>query len=192
MEPNLGHISKNQVRFIRSLQQKKVRDEEKLFVAEGDKCISELLGHFDLVYLVESVECSVESSLKVESYQVNKWMATPTELSQMSSLKTPQGSLAVFRQKPDKLSTTELDGFSIRLADRAHQGRELATFNLISQGAIVADSLRDYLSRHSEIECELSRGGQCEYLTTDIADKFETSASLFLSEPIHATQIELV
>ena len=81
---------------------------------------------------------------------------------------------------------------SIRLADRAHQGRELATFNLISQGAIVADSLRDYLSRHSEIESELSRGGQCEYLTTDIADKFETSASLFLSEPIHATQIELV
>ena len=62
MEPILGHISKNQVRFIRSLQQKKVRDEEKLFVAEGDKCISELLGHFDLVYLVESVECSVESS----------------------------------------------------------------------------------------------------------------------------------
>ncbi|MCQ2325583.1 MAG: hypothetical protein MJZ58_05265, partial [Paludibacteraceae bacterium] len=112
MEPNLGHISKNQVRFIRSLQQKKVRDEEKLFVAEGDKCIGELLGHFDLVYLVESVECSVESSLKVESYQVNKWMATPTELSQMSSLKTPQGSLAVFRQKSDELSTIELDGFS--------------------------------------------------------------------------------
>lgn len=62
---------------------------------------------------------------------------------------------------------------------------------LISQGAIVANSLRDYLNRHSEIESELSRGGQCEYLTTDIAAKFEDSASLFLSEPIHANQIEL-
>ena len=69
---------------------------------------------------------------------------------------------------------------------------KLSTFNLISQGSIVANSLRDYLNRHSEIECELSRGGQCEYLTTDIADKFEDSASLFLSEPIHANQIELV
>ena len=67
-----------------------------------------------------------------------------------------------------------------------------APLNLISQGAIVANSLRDYLNRHSEIERELSRGGQCAYLTTDIADKFEASASLFLSEPIHANQIELV
>lgn len=62
---------------------------------------------------------------------------------------------------------------------------------IISQGEIVADSLRDYLSRHEEIERELSRGGQCSYLTTDVPEKFETSASLFLSEPIHATQIEL-
>ncbi len=66
-----------------------------------------------------------------------------------------------------------------------------APLNLITQGSIVADSLRDYLSRHYEIDCELSRGGQCEYLTTDVPDKFEVSASLFLSEPIHATQIEL-
>ncbi len=78
MEYISGHISKNQVKFIRSLQQKKVRDEEKLFVAEGDKCISELLGHFDLVLHVKG---------------------DGRELSQMSSLKTPQGSLAVFRQK---------------------------------------------------------------------------------------------
>ena len=68
---------------------------------------------------------------------------------------------------------------------------KLSTLNLITQGSIVADSLRDYLSRHYEIDCELSRGGQCEYLTTDVPDKFETSASLFLSEPIHANQIEL-
>ena len=68
---------------------------------------------------------------------------------------------------------------------------KLSTFNLISQGEIVANSLKDYLTRHQEIDSELSRGGQCEYLTTDIADKFEASASLFLSEPIHANQIEL-
>ncbi|MCQ2312480.1 MAG: RNA methyltransferase [Paludibacteraceae bacterium] len=83
MEPLLGHISKNQVRFIRSLQQKKVRDEEKLFVAEGDKCIGELMGHFELVTLIQN------------------------GAERMSSLKNPQGSLAVFRQrslKNDNLS----------------------------------------------------------------------------------------
>ena len=64
--------------------------------------------------------------------------------------------------------------------------------SLIFQGEIVANSLRDYLHRHGEIDTKLSRGGQCEYLTTDITEKFEASASLFLSEPIRATQIELV
>ena len=64
--------------------------------------------------------------------------------------------------------------------------------SLIFQGEIVANSLRDYLHRHGEIDTKLSRGGQCEYLTTDVTEKFEASASLFLSEPIRATQIELV
>ena len=67
----------------------------------------------------------------------------------------------------------------------------LSTLNLISQGEIVAESLKAYLSRHPEIDGDLSRTGRCDYLTTDIPEKFESSASLFLSEPIHATQVEL-
>ena len=67
----------------------------------------------------------------------------------------------------------------------------LSTLNLISQGEIVAHSLKDYLHRHPEIDGDLSRTGSCDYLTTDIPEKFESSASLFLSEPIHATQVEL-
>lgn len=62
---------------------------------------------------------------------------------------------------------------------------------LLSQGEIVAHSLKDYLSRHPEIDGDLSRIGRCDYLTTDIPEKFESSASLFLSEPIHATQVAL-
>ncbi len=106
MEPILGHISKNQVRFIRSLQQKKVRDEQHLFVAEGDKCIGELLGHFDLVTLVVTGASGISGIsgnptplLPYSSTPLPLYSSTSQELSQMSSLKTPQGSLAVFRQK---------------------------------------------------------------------------------------------
>ena len=98
MEPILGHISKNQVRFIRSLQQKKVRDEQHLFVAEGDKCIGELLGHFDLVTLVVTGASGI-SGISGNPTPLLPYSSTPQELAQMSSLKTPQGSLAVFRQK---------------------------------------------------------------------------------------------
>lgn len=83
------------------------------------------------------------------------------------------------------------NGQEITIKDTS-PSREPWKGSLIFQGEIVANSLRDYLHRHGEIDTKLSRGGQCEYLTTDITEKFEASASLFLSEPIRATQIELV
>ena len=74
-------ISKAQVKFVRSLQLKKVRDEEELFVAEGEKCVEELRRGFELVSLYREGE-----------------NATRTEIEQMSSLKTPQGVIGVFKK----------------------------------------------------------------------------------------------
>ncbi len=78
----MEHISKAQIKFIRSLQQKKVRDEQGLFVAEGRKCVEELQRGFELVMLVRESE-----------------NATRTEIEQMSSLRTPQGVIGVFRKE---------------------------------------------------------------------------------------------
>ena len=36
-------ISKNKIKYIQSLQDKKVRDEEQLYVIEGDKLVKEYL-----------------------------------------------------------------------------------------------------------------------------------------------------
>ena len=68
---------------------------------------------------------------------------------------------------------------------------KLSTLNLISQGEIVANSLKDYLHRHPEINSELSRTGHCDYLTTGDAHTFESAASIFLNDTIHATQVSL-
>ena len=144
MEPLLGHISKNQVRFIRSLQQKKVRDEEKLFVAEGDKCIGELIHHFDLVTLVVTDDRQSATSVSptpLLPYSPTPLIATPTELEQMSSLKTPQGTLAVFRQKSDKLSTTERDDFSKLSTTERDDFSKLYTLN--SKLILALDNIQD-------------------------------------------------
>ena len=74
------HLSKTQIKWVRSLQQKKTRDELGLFVAEGEKCVNDLKGAFDLVLLVTPEN------------------ATSTEIAQMSSLRTPQGTIAVFKK----------------------------------------------------------------------------------------------
>lgn len=61
----------------------------------------------------------------------------------------------------------------------------------IAQGELVADSLKNYLSRHPEYTSQLSQGGSCHYLTTENADRFSQSASLLLSAPISAEHIDL-
>ena len=63
--------------------------------------------------------------------------------------------------------------------------------NVIQQGPIVADSLADYLQRHPEIECHCSRGGTCEYYTTEDPDHFSPLASVFVNEPVNARRIIL-
>ena len=45
-------LSKNKIKFIRSLEQKKYRKEEQAFLAEGNKLVGDLLGHFECRLLV--------------------------------------------------------------------------------------------------------------------------------------------
>lgn len=77
----MEHLSKAQVKWVRSLQQKKHRDAEGVFVAEGAKCVEELRKAFELVLLATSDN------------------ATYTEIEQMSSLRTPQGVIGVFKKR---------------------------------------------------------------------------------------------
>lgn len=62
---------------------------------------------------------------------------------------------------------------------------------IVPQGAIVADSLADYLTRHPGMEQRLQRGGGCQYLTTESPAMFRSSASSFLNEEIEASHVDL-
>ncbi len=74
-----------------------------------------------------------------------------------------------------------------------NNGKRFAASNIqvISQGYLEAKSLADYLLRHPEYASQLSQGGSCHYLTTENADRFSQSASLFLSSPVQAEHIDL-
>ena len=66
-----------------------------------------------------------------------------------------------------------------------------AHIRIISQGAIVASSLEDYLHRHLPMEHLLTRGGSCQFFTTESEEEFKKSASFFLSEESSAQHIQL-
>lgn len=61
----------------------------------------------------------------------------------------------------------------------------------IAQGNLVANSLLDYLNRHPEYREQLSKNGTCAYLSTENADRFSQSASIFIGQSICAKHIDL-
>jgi len=62
---------------------------------------------------------------------------------------------------------------------------------LISQGEIVAESLQNYLRRHSEIEKQCSHNSKRSFYTTDSIEDFDNHASLFFGEEIKSQHINL-
>jgi glutamate racemase len=62
---------------------------------------------------------------------------------------------------------------------------------ILSQGALVAPSLEDYLARHPEMERRLALGGQTEFLTTDRSESFDRLAELFLGHAVESHKVDL-
>lgn len=120
-------ISKAKIKFIRSLDQKKTRKEEKVFVAEGPKVVGDLMEVMSPVSLF-----ATEGWLSVHSQHGDLCqVVTEEELHKISFLQHPQQVLAIFPQfdnttafNPNTLSLA-LDGVQdpgnlgtiIRIAD---------------------------------------------------------------------------
>lgn len=62
---------------------------------------------------------------------------------------------------------------------------------IFSQGERIAESLKEYLYRHPGLRRQITRGGTCRFWTTESADKFTTSATLFLSRPVQAETVTM-
>ncbi|MGJ1203189.1 glutamate racemase [Sphingobacterium lactis] len=63
--------------------------------------------------------------------------------------------------------------------------------NIISQGALVADSLEDYLKRHPEVEEICSKGKQLKFFTTDDPMDFNEKAEIFFGKRINSKHLKV-
>lgn len=83
-------VVKSQIKFIKNLQQKKHRNQYKMFVAEGVKLVRELLdSDFELEEIYTTDLALVKGTDKIQ--QISEG-----ELQKMSGLKSPNKILAVF------------------------------------------------------------------------------------------------
>lgn len=94
MNSGLVMISKNQIKFIRSLKQKKFRDQSGFFIVEGEKVIHELLlnnWHAENIY----------TNSKLASQFSSASIVSENDLARMTHLKTSPGCLAVVKQRTE-------------------------------------------------------------------------------------------
>ena len=62
---------------------------------------------------------------------------------------------------------------------------------IVSQGEYVAESLKDYLTRHTEIDARCTKNGTALYYTTENAEKFKEVARIFITDDIEVEHIDL-
>ncbi|MFA6582176.1 MAG: RNA methyltransferase [Paludibacter sp.] len=86
-------ISKNKVKLIKNLSQKKFRDETNLFVAEGTKLVLDLASSFQCSLLVATTDWLNENK-KTNANEIIEVDAAG--LKKISNQQSPQGVLAVF------------------------------------------------------------------------------------------------
>lgn len=89
-------ISKNKTKFIISLQKKKVRDEEQLFIIEGDKLVNEFIAskiQIRSLFARPEFISSLKSDIRRHIDEITE--ISSEELKKISTLKTPNNALAV-------------------------------------------------------------------------------------------------
>ena len=103
-------ISKNQLKLVRQLEQKKYRLREGLFVAEGPKVVGDLLqAGYKARTLFTTAENLLETSL------ADRQLVTPDELRKLSFLQHPQQVLALFELPQREATTPSLTALSLAL-----------------------------------------------------------------------------
>ncbi len=91
-------LSKNKIKQIQQLKQKKYRNKYGLFVVEGKKSVTEFLENkmfeLDVLYHTKEFKTNIKNNRIIE--------ISEKELSKISFLKTPQQVVAIFKKTPNK------------------------------------------------------------------------------------------
>lgn len=91
----MTELSKNKLKYIRSLERKKVRKEEGVFLAEGPKLVDDLLTAFPCRLLLATSEW-MDNNPTAQAQEI--YIVNEADLTRASLLQTPQQVLAVFEQ----------------------------------------------------------------------------------------------
>ncbi len=109
-------ISKPVAKFIKSLQLKKYRKQEQMFIVEGEKSVLELLNSSFIIDKLLATTSFIEKNAdKIRG--INVVPCTAKELEAVGTLKTNEAALAVVKMLPTQEATLPANEFCLVLDD---------------------------------------------------------------------------
>lgn len=127
----MEHLSKNKIKWIRSLRLKKNRDSEAVFVVEGEKMMREILKNWSH-YIVLFCTSNEEFRENNDAFFIDK-----NTMKDLSALRTPSDFLLVMRQPPLQSNTTNLTLAIDGIQDPGNMGTIIRTADWFGVDEIV-------------------------------------------------------
>ena len=140
-------ISKNQIKFIKSLENKKVRYREGLFIAEGPKVVGDLLAEGFKPHTLVAVE---GWSYNYKGIAINAdFVVTEEELRKVSFLQHPQQVIGVFPIPTNSIEHIDTSNNLVLALDDVQDPGNL--------GTIIRESSTSYYGKHCQSRASLCR-----------------------------------
>lgn len=134
------------IKLLRSLKQKKGREETGLFLAEGDKCAAEALGNAKVQALLTTQE-QHPLAIQAEQKGVRAVLVSQAVMEAVSDVKTPQSAIAVVQKQQGKLPEQGLFVALEDVADPQNVGTILRTADAVgAAGVLLSGKCADYTS----------------------------------------------
>lgn len=165
-------LSKNQIKLITSLQQKKYRKQHQLFFAEGVKVIEELLRS---KYELQTLFVTEPLDFKVSTDKI--YTISPAELKKISALTTPNNCLAVFKIPMEYFSLKE--GLIVALddvRDPGNLGTIIRLCDWFGVEQLVCSSETVDIYNPKVVQATMGSIGRVAVLYTDLVSFLKTTA----------------
>ncbi len=116
--PYLPMLSKSTVQFVRSLHQKKYRQQESLFLVEGAKSVQEVLASsFRIDQLLATDAFIAHNAALIDEQRCRVEPATPDELTRLGTLESNNAAIAVVQMRPNTPPTLAPNQWTLVLDD---------------------------------------------------------------------------
>ncbi len=163
-------VSKNQIKLINSLQQKKYRKLHNLFIAEGKKVIQELIdANFSLEHLFVTKENLFDKKYHSE-------LISDSELKKISALTTANDCLAVFKMKEVNFkSDSSLELALDNIKDPGNMGTIIRLCDWFGISKIVCTEETVDIYNPKVVQATMGSLARVEVLYTNLTDYLKTS-----------------